>query len=149
MLLTMQYVSSASRGPFSDKWTVLLWHFSSLSTSQSTFTRQVSIHPFTHTFTHTDLSTKSQPAHQELIRTYSHIHCKGIRGSFGFHSLAQGHINMWTGGARDRATNRLIGGRLALPPEPRPPQKLSQTSATIDKIQILIMGDGVFIVENE
>ncbi len=47
------------------------------------------------------------------------------------------------------ATNRLIGGRLALPPEPRPPQKLSQTSATIDKIQILIMGDGVFIVENE
>ncbi len=53
-------------GSLNGKWTVFIWHFSSLSTTQSTFTTQVSIH----TLRAGDFSTK--PAHQELIHTYSH-----------------------------------------------------------------------------
>ena len=29
---------------------------------------------------------------------------------------------MWTGGAGDQSTDLLIGGQLALPPEPHPPK---------------------------
>ncbi len=45
------------------KRTVFIWNFFSLSTTQSAFTTQISIHPLTHTFTVGVLFTKSQPAH--------------------------------------------------------------------------------------
>ncbi len=48
------------------QWTVFILSFFSLSTTQRAFTSQVSTDTFTQI-----LSTKSQPAHQELMHTHS------------------------------------------------------------------------------
>ena len=57
-----------------------------------------------------------------IIHTHSQTDCH--REQFGVQYLAQGHFDMWTGGAGNRTTDLLISGPLvlALPPEPQLPQ---------------------------
>ncbi len=51
---------------------------------KSTFTHS---HTHIHTLRAGDFSTKSRPAHQELIHTHSHINAEAIRSSSGFNIL--------------------------------------------------------------
>ena len=44
----------------------------------------------------------------------------GAKEQFGVQYLAQGHFDMWTGGAGGRTADLLITGRHALPPELQP-----------------------------
>ncbi len=55
-------------------WTVFIQHLSSLSDYSKCFTTQVSIHPFTHTFTHKEQVTSLQRANLLIRNSFTHIH---------------------------------------------------------------------------
>ena len=98
------------------KWTVLIERLSSLCDHSKCFTSQL-IHPFTHI--HTLMAGATTQGANLLIRgefnhSFTFIH---RWRSNGVKCLAQGHIDMWTGGAGNRTANLPIGGRpTALPP---------------------------------
>ncbi len=88
------------------KWTVFIQCLSGISTTQSVFTAQVSIHSFTRT--HSDMKGrcllyKSRPAHQEHIHTHSHTNSLS---NFGFSILLKDTL---TRRPEDQTTNLLIG----------------------------------------
>ena len=69
----------------------------------------------THSYTDSKgYHTGCQPAHQrETNHSYTFIHrCHSNRSNFGVRCLAQGHIDMLTGGAGNRTANLPTGGRL-------------------------------------
>ncbi len=66
---------------WSGKWSVFI-EFSSFSTTQSAFTTQVNIPAH--------FTTKSQPAHRELIHTHIHTHSAAIRSNLGLSILPKG-----------------------------------------------------------
>ena len=69
-------------------------------------------------FIHWYYHAGSQPAHQgqfnhsfSFIHTSIHIPLAQQQEQFGVKCLAQGHIDMWIGGAGNQTANLLIGGR--------------------------------------
>ncbi len=119
------------------QWTAFIWCFWSFLTTRSTFTTQVIIHPFTHTHSHTlragGFSTKSHPAHQELIHTVTH-QWSSHREQFGVQYLTQGDLTCR--GAGDRITDLLIGRQPTLPTEPHPPHSGQTLSDIVFVLQL-------------
>lgn len=58
----------------------------------------------------------NQPKHLTTHTTFTHILTQH-QDQVGVQYLARGHVDMWTGGARDWTTDLLIGGQPALPPD--------------------------------
>ena len=69
----------------------------------------INIHPFTHTHSHTDdrgCHASCQLAYQDKNRMHIHTHIfthpwHSQQEQFGVQCLAQGHLDVWTGGAGD------------------------------------------------
>ena len=98
--MSVQKLFSANEVLLLAKWTVLILRLSSLYDHSKCFTLYV-IHPFTHIHTLMAGATM-QGANLHIIHTaLAHHWCV----------FAQGHIDMWTGGAGNRNANLPIGGR--------------------------------------
>ena len=75
----------------------------------------------------------AQPVHQE---------------QFGVKYLTKGHIDMKTGGARNRTTDLPVSGRPALPPEPQlPPSQVIKRCGVkgVGGIRVVLMLSGISI----
>ena len=88
-----------------------------IATTQSAFTLQYLIYPVTHIHTLMAVLATTQGANLLIsfgdltIRTIHTPLIQQQREQFGVKCLAQGHVDTWTGGARNQTTNLPISGQ--------------------------------------